>query len=140
MLEREFSRCYRARRKPDIGAQAAPPPLQLGAYADAQRTTPLNESDLRHRTERLTGAPDLSTIPSDRTRPAELSTDGARIALRLDEDLTSAVRRFARATRTTPFAVLTAAAVALLHRHGTGDDIVVGTPMSRAARTQASTP
>ncbi|WP_329434453.1 condensation domain-containing protein [Streptomyces anulatus] len=122
-----------ARRKPDIGAQAAPPPLQLGAYADAQRTTPLNESDLRHRTERLTGAPDLSTIPSDRTRPAELSTDGARIALRLDEDLTSAVRRFARATRTTPFAVLTAAAVALLHRHGTGDDIVVGTPMSRRA-------
>lgn len=68
MLEREFSRCYRARRKPDIGAQAAPPPLQLGAYADAQRTTPLNENDLRHRTERLTGAPDLSTIPSDRTR------------------------------------------------------------------------
>ncbi|WP_329434429.1 AMP-binding protein [Streptomyces anulatus] len=93
----------------------------------------MNESDLRHRTERLTGAPDLSTIPSDRTRPAELSTDGARIALRLDEDLTSAVRRFARATRTTPFAVLTAAAVALLHRHGTGDDIVVGTPMSRRA-------
>ncbi|WP_158073363.1 condensation domain-containing protein [Streptomyces sp. CB02115] len=56
---------------------------------------------------------------------------GARIAFRLDEDVTSAVRRFARAARTTPFTVLTAAAVALLHRHGTGDGIVVGTPVSR---------
>ncbi|MEV5853372.1 non-ribosomal peptide synthetase [Streptomyces anulatus] len=131
VLDREFSRFYRARRQPDTGAEAAPPPLQLGAYADAQRNTPLNEDALRHRTERLAGAPDLSTIPSDRPRPAELSTDGARIAFRLDEDVTSAVRRFARAARTTPFTVLTAAAVALLHRHGTGDDIVVGTPVSR---------
>ncbi len=130
-LDREFSRFYRARREPGTGAEAAPPPLQLGAYADAQRNTPLNEDDLRHRTERLAGAPDLCTIPSDRPRPAELSSDGARIAFRLDKDVTSAVRRFARAARTTPFTVLTAAAVALLHRHGTGDDIVVGTPVSR---------
>ncbi|MEU3704666.1 condensation domain-containing protein [Streptomyces anulatus] len=130
-LDREFSRFYRARLQPDTGAEAAPPPLQLGAYADARRNTPLNEEDLRHRTERLAGAPDLSTIPSDRPRPAELSTDGARIAFRLDDDVTSAVRRSARAARTTPFTVLTAVAVALLHRHGTGDAIVVGTPVSR---------
>ncbi|GGY56267.1 condensation domain-containing protein [Streptomyces anulatus] len=83
--------------------------------------------------------PDLSTIPSDRPRPAELSTDGARIAFRLDADVTSAVRRFVRAARTTPFTVLTAAAVPLLHRHGTGDDIVVGTPCPSEG-TPASTP
>ncbi|HBF82733.1 MAG TPA: hypothetical protein DD420_23240, partial [Streptomyces sp.] len=112
---------------------AAPPPLQLGAYADAQRETPLNEDDLRHWTERLAGAPDLCTIPPDRPRPrpAELGTDGARVAFRLDEDVTGAVRRLARAAHTTPFTVFTAAAAALLHRHGAGDDIVVGTPVSR---------
>ncbi|MFI7082589.1 condensation domain-containing protein [Streptomyces anulatus] len=89
-LDQEFSRFYRARRQPDTGAQTSPPPLQLGAYADTQRNTPLNEDDLRHRAERQAGAPDLSTIPSDRPRPAELSTDGARIAFRLYEDVTSA--------------------------------------------------
>lgn len=30
-LDREFSRFYPARRQPDTGAEAAPPPLQLGA-------------------------------------------------------------------------------------------------------------
>ncbi|WP_327332874.1 condensation domain-containing protein [Streptomyces anulatus] len=83
----------------------------------------------------MADAPDLSTIPSDRPRPAGLSTDGARIAFRLDADVTSAVRRFARAARTTPFTVLTAAAVALLHRHGTSDDIVVCTPVSLRGNT-----
>ncbi|WP_199889012.1 condensation domain-containing protein, partial [Streptomyces badius] len=131
LLDREFSHFYRARRQPDTTPDEAPPPLQLGAYADAQRETPLNEDELRHWTERLAGAPDLCTIPSDRPRPAELSTDGTRIAFRLDEDVTSAVRRFARAARTTPFTVFTAAAAALLHRHGAGDDILVGTPVSR---------
>ncbi|OKJ48887.1 hypothetical protein AMK28_35075 [Streptomyces sp. CB02115] len=79
-LEREFSRFYRARRQPDTGAEAPPPPLQLGAYAHARRNTPLNEEDLQHRTERLAGAPDLSTIPSDRPRPAALSTDRGRVS------------------------------------------------------------
>ncbi|MEU8990956.1 amino acid adenylation domain-containing protein [Streptomyces sp. NPDC048558] len=134
LLDREFSHFYRARRQPDTGPTlpATPaPPVHLGAYADAQRETPLNEDGVRHRTERLENAPEICTIPPDRPRPAELGTGGARIAFRLDEDVTDAVRRFARTARTTPFTVFTAAAVALLHRHGAGDDLVVGTPVSR---------
>ncbi|OEJ21342.1 hypothetical protein AS594_37755 [Streptomyces agglomeratus] len=134
LLDREFSQLYRARSRPDTTSArpaATPPPPQLGAHADAQRVTPLNEDDLRHWTERLTNVPETCTIPPDRPRPAELGTQGARIAFRLDEDVAVAVRGLARATRTTPFTVFTAGVTALLHRHGAGDDIVVGTPVSR---------
>ncbi|MER7736506.1 amino acid adenylation domain-containing protein [Streptomyces erythrochromogenes] len=134
LLDREFSRFYRARTRPDTTPAPpveTPPPPQLGTYADAQRATPLDEDALRHWCTRLENAPEICTIPPDRPRPAELGTGGARIAFRLDEDLTDAVRRLARATRTTPFTVFTAAVTALLHRHGAGDDIVVGTPVSR---------
>ncbi|QTD99685.1 non-ribosomal peptide synthetase [Streptomyces cyanogenus] len=134
LLDREFSHFYRARRRPETIADhpaAAPQPLQLGTYADAQRETPLDEDDLHHWTERLANVPETCTVPPDRPRPAELGTSGGRITFRLDNDVTGAVRRLARATRTTPFTVFTAAAVALLHRHGAGDDIVLGTPVSR---------
>ncbi|MDA5285550.1 amino acid adenylation domain-containing protein [Streptomyces sp. Isolate_45] len=134
LLNREFGRHYRTRARPDTTpapSATPPPPPQLGPHADTRRATPLDEGDLRHWAARLANAPEICTVPPDRPRPAERGTDGARIAFRLDEQLTDAVSRLARATRTTPFTIFTAAVTALLHRHGAGDDIVVGTPVSR---------
>ncbi|MGX1955047.1 condensation domain-containing protein [Streptomyces anulatus] len=73
----------------------------------------------------------LHHLVIDDWSPAFLEREFSRFYRARRQPDTSAVRRFARAARTTPFTVLTAAAVALLHRHGTGDDIVVGTPVSR---------
>lgn len=132
LLDREFSHFYRVRRAPDTAAPAPLPPApQLGRYADAQRAKPVADADLRHWTTRLEGAPETSTIPPDRPRPAELGHGGARVPFRVPADVADGVRRFARAARTTPFTVFATAAAALLHRHGSGGDIVLGTPVSR---------
>ncbi|MFB8217148.1 non-ribosomal peptide synthetase [Streptomyces anulatus] len=128
LLDTEFSALYRAAL---TGAEGGLPaiPLQFGPYAEQQRAP--GEASMEYWRKALAGAPEESSIPTDRPRPAVLSTRGDRVDLALDTEIGTAVRQLARTARATPFAVL-AAAVAALVAHASGqDDVVIGTPVSR---------
>lgn len=128
LLDTEFSALYRAAL---TGTEGGLPgiPLQFGPYAEQQRAP--SEACMEYWRKTLAGAPEESSFPTDRPRPAVLSTRGDRVEFVLDAETGTGVRRLARAARATPFAVL-AAAVAALVAHASGqDDVVIGTPVSR---------
>ncbi|WP_227488017.1 non-ribosomal peptide synthetase [Brachybacterium subflavum] len=83
----------------------------------------------------LAGAPPEISLPRDRPRGAANPGDTAQqglgeIRLDLSPRRHAAVRELAAAHRTSLFIVLHTALAAALHQHGTGDDVVLGTPVA----------
>jgi amino acid adenylation domain-containing protein len=117
-----------------------PLPIRYADYAAWQREW-LSGDALSTRLgwwrERLVGAPELLTLPTDRPRPAVQSGRGAQHPVRIDPDLADAVRSLARAEGATPFMVLLAAFQTVLARWSGQHDVVVGTPV--AGRTRRET-
>ncbi|GGN93837.1 hypothetical protein GCM10011579_092710 [Streptomyces albiflavescens] len=128
LLDTEFSALYRAALD---GSDPELPelPMQFGPYAQA-RPAP-SPASLEYWRSALAGAPQESSFPADRPRPAVLGTGGDRVEFTLDPDLVKGVRTLARRARTTPFAVLATALGALLARLSGQQDVVIGTPVSR---------
>jgi natural product biosynthesis luciferase-like monooxygenase protein len=124
------------------GAPSPLPPLpgQYADYAVAQRERDgagrfAEEIEYWRRT--LADLPPLA-LPTDRPRPPVQSQHGARVPVHLDRPLTTSLARLGRATGTTPFMVLYAALVTLLHRASGQTDLAVGTPVAgRKPETEA---
>ncbi|MFG1944018.1 amino acid adenylation domain-containing protein [Nonomuraea sp. NPDC048826] len=78
---------------------------------------------------RLSGAPSLLGLPTDRPRPAVPSGRGGQHRWKLPPHLHTALVDGARRTRTTVFAMMLAALGVTLARCADQDDVVVGSPM-----------
>ncbi|HKQ36784.1 MAG TPA: amino acid adenylation domain-containing protein, partial [Verrucomicrobiae bacterium] len=87
--------------------------------------------------KKLTGAPELLELPTDRPRPAVQTFRGAHEYLSLPVSLTQALRKLAQQNRVTLFMLLLAGFKTLLHRYCRQDDLMVGSPI--AGRTQLET-
>jgi amino acid adenylation domain-containing protein/non-ribosomal peptide synthase protein (TIGR01720 family) len=75
---------------------------------------------------------DLPTLdlPADYPRPSQLSMEGKRLTMRLEEPLVKRLRKLASDTGTTLFMVMLSAYKVLLNKYTGQDDMVVGTPVS----------
>ncbi|MGW8489868.1 amino acid adenylation domain-containing protein [Streptomyces sp. NPDC055886] len=80
--------------------------------------------------DRLAGAPEETTLPTDRPRPAGGGGLGGTVPVRIPEETMADVARLARSTASSTFMVLHAALAALLHRMGGDDDVTIGTPVA----------
>jgi amino acid adenylation domain-containing protein len=78
--------------------------------------------------ERLSGAPTVLALPTDRPRPAVPTGVGGTVAFALPAELTRRAHELARAEGVTPYVLLAAAYQLLLHRHSGQDDLLVGSP------------
>ncbi|MFE7811674.1 amino acid adenylation domain-containing protein [Streptomyces sp. NPDC057433] len=78
----------------------------------------------------LDGAPELLDLPADRPRPARRSHEGGRVPVRLDPQLTTALRAVARSHRCTLFAAALTGWHILLTRLSGENDTVVGIPVA----------
>ncbi|HSU14834.1 MAG TPA: amino acid adenylation domain-containing protein [Longimicrobium sp.] len=87
--------------------------------------------------ERLSGAPELISLPTDRPRPAMMSFRGAHVPLHLPPALVERLEGVARREGATLYMVLQTAFRALLARYAGTGDIVVGTTV--AGRTRGET-
>jgi amino acid adenylation domain-containing protein len=117
------------RRPPRLPA----PPVRYADFAAWQRsqlTAQRSAALLDHWTDRLADAPEMSTFPADRPRPAGQSHRGGRHEFTLPPDLAAAVRRLARSEQATAFMVLATAFGVLLGSASGQDDLVIGIPMS----------
>ncbi|MEV5838954.1 amino acid adenylation domain-containing protein [Nocardia sp. NPDC052112] len=78
----------------------------------------------------LAGLPAQLALPTDRPRPAVLSSRGAVFAFEIDAEVHTALERIAREHHSTLFMVVHAALAVLLSRLAGTADIAVGTPVA----------
>ncbi|RPE27817.1 non-ribosomal peptide synthetase [Kitasatospora cineracea] len=136
-LSRDLGAAYRAR-----SAGRAPGwaelPVQYADYTLWQRALLGDEGDpaglaarqLAFWEEALADLPDALELPVDRPRPAVASHRGDAFAFPVDPDTHRALDALARSRGCSLFMVLQGALAVLLHRHGAGEDIALGTPVA----------
>ncbi|HBO42307.1 MAG TPA: hypothetical protein DD477_14000 [Spirochaetaceae bacterium] len=117
-----------------------PLPIQYRDYACWQRgqlDTSHQQIQLGYWRNRLAGAPEVLSLPTDFQRPIQLGSQGASLGFELSPVLGQAIHDLAARSQTTPFMVLLAAFAICLQRYSGQDDIVVGAPI--AGRGQLET-
>ncbi len=138
ILEREWSAIYEALRA-GRSAPLAPLPFQYGDFAGWQREWlqgEVLEREVEHWRERLSGAPFLLALPTDRPRPAVQSFRGGSRDQALSPELEAALRDLARGEGVTLFMVFLAVVDLLLHRYTGATDLLVGTPIANRNRAE----
>ncbi|MBB1154502.1 non-ribosomal peptide synthetase [Amycolatopsis dendrobii] len=139
LLLDELAESYRAElagSEPDL----PPLPMQYADFVRWQREHldgPEGVELLREWADRLRGAPELITLPTDRPRPATAAYGGGIHEFRFPPALTEAVRTLADTSGATVFMTVLAAYHALLARYSGQDDVVVGTVVGQ--RSQVDT-
>jgi len=138
ILYRELSVFYRALRE-NVPAELPELPIQYADYAAWQQDYfqgPTLQRLLDYWKERLSGAPPLLELPTDRPRPAIQTYRGEVEVLTLAPALLSALKAFSREQRVTLFMTLLSGFNALLHRLTDRTDIVVGSPLAGRDRPE----
>ncbi|MBP9800893.1 MAG: amino acid adenylation domain-containing protein, partial [Sterolibacterium sp.] len=115
-----------------------PLPLQYADYAAWQRQQEAStrQTALAYWQQRLTGAPALLELPTDRPRPAQQSYAGASVPLSLSPPLTARLKDFARHHELTLFMTLYAGFALLLGRLAGQQDVVIGVPVANRPRQE----
>ncbi|MEZ0601060.1 amino acid adenylation domain-containing protein [Paraburkholderia sp. IW21] len=124
-------------RAPQLPALA----VQYADYAQWQRdwlAAGEGERQLKYWRDALRAAPTPLALPLDRPRSPQRDYRGGRLALRLPEALSAAVREAARRAQASPFTVLLAAFDAWLYRLTGATDIVVAAPIAHRQRAQTA--
>ena len=115
------------------------PPVQYGDFARWQRLSLSGEAldrQLAYWKDRLSSAPPVLELASDRPRPRVRSNRGGRVEAAWNRSLTDRVAAFSLAEGVTPFMTLLAAFQAVLLRWTGQEDIVVGTPAANRSRSE----
>ncbi len=127
----DLDTAYRARRD-GFGAVLPELAVQYADFTLWQRDllAGVGEQQRQFWRSTLAGAPDEMELPADRPRPPRPSGAGSTLQLSLRAETVAALRTLATEHQVSMLMVLHAAAAALVHRLGAGDDIVVGTPVA----------
>ncbi|WP_424888741.1 MupA/Atu3671 family FMN-dependent luciferase-like monooxygenase [Streptomyces sp. XH2] len=132
VLTRDLSALYRSWRD---GTDPGLPALTW-SYAEHAREQaaalqgPEAAADLAYWRETLGGDLPVLNLPTDRPRPAVMTSSGRAVFRTLDPELSARLRELSRARRGTLFMTLLAGYAAMLQRVTGQDDIVIGTPIS----------
>ena len=137
LLIRELTALY------DSLCQGKPSPLpplavQYADYAVWQREWlqgGVLEDQLKYWRGQLVNLPVLE-LPTDRPRPATLSSEGASVPIRLSAKLTAKLRQMGRGQGVTMFMTLLAAFQLVLSRWSRQEDIAIGSPIANRNRTE----
>ncbi|NWB94193.1 amino acid adenylation domain-containing protein [Pseudomonas agarici] len=114
-------------------------PIQYADYALWQRQwmeAGERERQLAYWTTQLAGDPAVLQLPWDHSRPAQLSEHGARLAVAISTDLSTALQALAQREGVTLFMLLLASFQTLLHRYSGQRDIRVGVPTANRTRVE----
>jgi amino acid adenylation domain-containing protein len=114
-------------------------PVQYADFAVWQRqwlTDRVLERQLNYWKQKLTGAPPLLELPTDRPRPAIQTFRGGTERLQLSGKLTQQLKKLSQESGSTLFMTLLAGFVVLLSRYSGQTDIVVGSPIANRNRAE----
>ncbi|WP_442935957.1 non-ribosomal peptide synthase/polyketide synthase [Nostoc sp.] len=116
-----------------------PLPIQYADFALWQRQWLVGEvlkSQLSYWEQQLANAPTFLPLPTDRTRPAVQTFNGAYLEFALSVELTQKLVKLSQQQGVTLFMTLLAAYNTLLYRYTGQTDILVGTPIANRDRTE----
>jgi amino acid adenylation domain-containing protein/non-ribosomal peptide synthase protein (TIGR01720 family) len=133
----DLTAAYSARTS-GVAPELAPPPVRYADFAAWRAEVLGRPGDARSRGERqlrywastLAGAPPETTLPLDRPRPEAPTARGAEVRFTVDADLAARLRAAAERHQVSMFMLLHAALAVLLGKHGAGEDVVIGSPVS----------
>ncbi len=114
-------------------------PLQYADFAEQQLEElqgELLERELAWWRQRLTAAPVVLELPTDRPRPPRQTFHGARFPLDIPPERSAALHRLARQENATLFMVLITAFGALLRSWTGQEDLLVGVPIASRRRPE----
>ncbi|MGN6321403.1 MAG: amino acid adenylation domain-containing protein, partial [Dyella sp.] len=136
VLTRELSALYsafvRGERDP-----LPPLPVQYTDYTLWQRSWLQGEyleRQARYWETTLAGAPSLLELPTDRPRPSQQNHAGAIIEVKIERELTAALKHLSQAHGSTLFNTVLAAWAALLGRLSGQSEVVVGVPVANRSQ------
>ncbi|MER5628998.1 amino acid adenylation domain-containing protein [Streptomyces nitrosporeus] len=137
-LARHLGDAYRARLAGREPGPVSGTPLQYADYTlwqqevlgDGEAPDSVLRQQLGHWRTALAGLPGPTVLPLDRPRPATADPRGAVHTFGLPPGLHARLLELARESGSTLFMVLQAAVATVLHRHGAGDDIPIGSPVA----------
>jgi amino acid adenylation domain-containing protein len=138
VLLRELSALYAAYRD-GSDSPLAELPVQYADYAVWQREQLRGEvldRQVDYWKDRLTGAPALLELPTDRPRPPVQSHRGARETFDLPRALLDGLQALGRSEGATLYMVLLGAFQLLLSKYSGNEDIVVGSPIAGRTRKE----
>jgi amino acid adenylation domain-containing protein len=124
----------------EVSAELPPVPFQYTDFAVWQLRTMQGsafDESLEWWRKRLSEAPALLELATDRPRPPVQNLQGSAENFVLPKQICHRIKDLARVEHATLFMTLLAAFYALLHRYSGADDIVVGTPIAGRIRTEA---
>ncbi len=113
--------------------------IQYGDYAAWQRERfqgELLQRELGYWRERLTGAPAVLELPTDRPRSGIQTYRGGQVSTLLPANLVEGLTALGRRERASLFMVLLAAFKVLLSRYSEQTDLVVGVPIAGRTRVE----
>jgi amino acid adenylation domain-containing protein len=117
-----------------------PPPLacQYADFARWQTTLPtdLVDRELIAWKTQLAGAPPVTSLPTDRPRPAEQRFCGQHHPVSFDAATTSALKQLSQRGRCSLYVTLMALFQTLLYRYSGDPDQVVGSPVANRSRAE----
>jgi Condensation domain len=105
--------------------------VQYGDFASWQRglvTDQTFQSQREYWIRRLSGAPPVLNLPTDKPRPPVHGFDGSRLSILLPEPLQVNLKQLSRENSVTLFMTLLAAFKTLLYRYTAQEDLLVGCP------------
>ncbi|HET7233248.1 MAG TPA: condensation domain-containing protein, partial [Longimicrobium sp.] len=114
-------------------------PVQYADYAVWQRRWvegDVLEAQAEYWSRTLAGAPELLELPTDHPRPARQDFAGATMPVKLDEELTAALRTLGRRHGTTLFMTVLAGWAAVLGRLSGQAEVVIGTPSANRGQRE----
>lgn len=114
-------------------------PIQYGDFCQWQRlwlTGERLEHELRYWRDKLSGAPTLLSLPTDRTRPSSHAADAKRCHVKIDRELLNCLRNIGNERGATLFMVLLASFQVLLSRYTGQEDFLIGTPIAGRNRSE----
>lgn len=137
ILSGQLQECYTAAledREPDLPEN----PVRYADLAHWQHSlqaTDQFETDLGYWTDLLHDVASLD-LPLDRPRPQVRTGRGATEHASIDADVLARLKAVASRRRVSVFTLLLSAYAVLLHRHGAGADLAIGTPVSGRDRVE----
>jgi non-ribosomal peptide synthetase component F len=138
VLVREVTTLYEAfstdRRSPleELAIQYA----DFAAWQRQRLTGDVLDAQLSYWRQRLSGAPAVLQLPTDRPRPAVLTRRGASQRFALSRDVSQRLKGLSREEGVTLFMTLLAGFQVLLSRYSGQTDVVVGTPIAGRDRIE----